>query len=72
MDADRSVPDASTPADASDAPVIGRSGVTGTTVLADLRDGTVAVLLSNRVHSHRGRFSIMAARRALAARAFPA
>lgn len=50
--------------------MIGHSGFTGTTVLADRRDGTVAVLLSNRVHPHRELYSVMAARRALAARAF--
>lgn len=60
------------PTTAAGARVIGHSGFTGTTVLADLRDGTVAVLLTNRVHPHRDRFSVMAARRALAARAFPA
>lgn len=50
--------------------VVGHPGFTGTSVLADPRSGTVAVLLTNRVHPHRDRFTVFEARRAIARAAF--
>ena len=50
--------------------VVGHPGFTGTSVLADPSTGTVAVLLTNRVHPHRTRFTIDRSRRGLARIAF--
>lgn len=50
--------------------VIGHPGFTGTSVLADPVSGTVAVLLTNRVHPHRTRFTVEGARREIAQIAF--
>lgn len=50
--------------------VIGHPGFTGTSVLADPVSGTVTVLLTNRVHPHRTRFTVEDARREIAQLAF--
>ncbi|MDO5663357.1 MAG: serine hydrolase, partial [Brachybacterium sp.] len=50
--------------------VIGHPGFTGTSVHADRSTGTVAVLLTNRVHPRRHHFTVEAARRRLHSRAF--
>ena len=50
--------------------VVGHPGFTGTSVLADPVSGTVAVLLTNRVHPHRDRFTVDRARREIARIAF--
>ncbi|MFC0673612.1 serine hydrolase domain-containing protein [Brachybacterium hainanense] len=50
--------------------VVWHSGFTGTMIQADPRGGTVAVLLTNRVHPHRSLFTLEAARRGLASAAF--
>ena len=50
--------------------VVGHPGFTGTSVLADPGTGTVAVLLTNRVHPHRTRFTVERSRRELARLAF--
>jgi CubicO group peptidase (beta-lactamase class C family) len=46
--------------------VVGHPGFTGTSVLADPDSGTVATLLTNRVHPRRERFTLERARRELA------
>ncbi|ATG54470.1 hypothetical protein CFK41_06580 [Brachybacterium ginsengisoli] len=46
--------------------VVGHPGFTGTSVLADPSTGAVAVLLTNRVHPRRTRFTVDHARRELA------
>lgn len=50
--------------------IVGHPGFTGTSVLADPVTGTVAVLLTNRVHPHRSRFTVDRSRRELARIAF--
>ncbi|MGO1981872.1 serine hydrolase domain-containing protein [Brachybacterium alimentarium] len=50
--------------------VVGHPGFTGTSILADPGTGTVATLLTNRVHPHRTRFTVDRARRELALIAF--
>lgn len=50
--------------------VVGHPGFTGTSVLADPRTGTVAVLLTNRVHPVRTRFTVEKSRRDIARLAF--
>lgn len=50
--------------------IVGHPGFTGTSVLADPLTGTVAVLLTNRVHPHRGCFTVDRARREIARIAF--
>lgn len=50
--------------------LVGHPGFTGTSVLADPVGGTVAVLLTNRVHPHRSRFTVDRSRQELAAIAF--
>ena len=50
--------------------VVGHPGFTGTSIHADPRTGTVAVLLTNRVHPYRSWFTVEAARRDLARLAF--
>lgn len=50
--------------------VVGHPGFTGTSVLADPVSGTVAVLLTNRVHPHRDRFTVDRARHEIARIAF--
>lgn len=50
--------------------VVGHPGFTGTSILADPRTGTVAVLLTNRVHPRRTRFTVDRSRRKLARIAF--
>jgi CubicO group peptidase (beta-lactamase class C family) len=52
------------------APVAFHSGFTGTWVAADPRSGTVAVLLTNRVHPHRSWFTVEASRKRLTQLAF--
>lgn len=47
--------------------LVGHPGFTGTALLADPRSGAVGVLLTNRVHPHRDRFTVTGARRRLAA-----
>lgn len=50
--------------------VVGHPGFTGTSVLADPTTGTVAALLTNRVHPRRTRFTVDRSRRELARIAF--
>ncbi|MGP9538940.1 serine hydrolase domain-containing protein [Brachybacterium sp. AOP43-C2-M15] len=50
--------------------VVGHPGFTGTSVLADPGSGAVAVLLTNRVHPRRSRFTVDGSRRELARIAF--
>lgn len=50
--------------------VVGHPGFTGTSVLADPVTGTVATLLTNRVHPRRTRFTVDRSRRELARIAF--
>lgn len=50
--------------------VVGHPGFTGTSVHADPSTGVVAVLLTNRVHPVRSRFTVVGSRRALATMAF--
>lgn len=50
--------------------VVGHPGFTGTSVLADPATGTVAALLTNRVHPRRTRFTVDHSRRELARIAF--
>lgn len=50
--------------------MVGHPGFTGTSVLADPTTGTVAVLLTNRVHPRRTRFTVDRSRRGLARIAF--
>lgn len=50
--------------------VVGHPGFTGTSVHADPSTGVVAVLLTNRVHPARSRFTVVDSRRALATMAF--
>ncbi|WP_193105348.1 serine hydrolase [Brachybacterium sp. FME24] len=50
--------------------VVGHPGFTGTSVLADPVSGTVAALLTNRVHPRRARFTVDRSRRELARIAF--
>lgn len=47
--------------------LVGHPGFTGTALLADPRSGAVGVLLTNRVHPRRDRFTVTGARRRLAA-----
>ena len=46
--------------------IVGHPGFTGTSVLADPESGTVATLLTNRVHPRRERFTLERARREMA------
>ncbi|NMA78349.1 MAG: beta-lactamase family protein [Actinomycetales bacterium] len=50
--------------------IVGHPGFTGTSVLADPLTGTVAALLTNRVHPHRDRFTVDRARQRIARIAF--
>nr|WP_255719907.1 serine hydrolase domain-containing protein [Brachybacterium sp. ACRRE] len=50
--------------------VLGHPGFTGTALWADPATGTVAALLTNRVHPRRGRFEVLGARREMARLAF--
>lgn len=50
--------------------IVGHPGFTGTSVLADPVTGTAAVLLTNRVHPGRSRFTVDRSRRELARIAF--
>ncbi|UEJ82706.1 beta-lactamase family protein [Brachybacterium halotolerans subsp. kimchii] len=50
--------------------VLGHPGFTGTALWADPATGTVAALLTNRVHPRRGRFEVLGARRETARLAF--
>ncbi|PWH05255.1 hypothetical protein DEO23_14360 [Brachybacterium endophyticum] len=50
--------------------VVGHPGFTGTALWADPAEGTVAVLLTNRVHPRRDRFEVLEARREIARQAF--